>query len=142
VVGVNSAIYSPSGAFAGIGFSIPIDSAKRLVPQLIDKGAPVQPGIGASFLSDALNARLGVEGAVIYEVSRGQVAAQAGLSGLHRVRHGIELGDRITRVDGKPIKGSDALLDVFENAGVGATVVLTVVKGGATREVKVSLQAD
>ena len=143
LVGVNSAIYSPSGAFAGIGFAIPIDTVRRMIPQLIATGSPVQPGIGVSLLSDAFSARLGVEGAVIYEVVRNSSGARAGLVGLHRVRRGgLELGDRIVKVNGAPVKGGDALLDAFESAGIGQTVVLTVVRGGATREVKVPLEED
>ncbi len=143
LIGVNSAIYSPSGAFAGIGFAIPIDTVHRLIPQLIATGSPVQPGIGISLLSDAYSARLKVEGAIIYEVARNSAGAKAGLVGLHRVRRGgLELGDRIVKVDGKLIKGGDALLDAFEAAGVGQSVVLTVVRGTATREVKVTLEED
>jgi S1-C subfamily serine protease len=143
LVGVNSAIYSPSGAFAGIGFAIPIDTVRHLVPQLIKSGQPVEPGIGVSLLPDAYAERLGLRGAVIYEVARGSVAARAGIQGIHRGRlGGLELGDRVVAVNGAPVRTGEALLDAFEAAGVGQTVVLTLARNGGTREVKVTLTEE
>ncbi len=143
LIGVNSAIYSPSGAFAGIGFAVPVDTVKRLVPQLIKHGTPVEPGIGVTLLPDAYAARIGLEGAVLYEVARGSPAAKAGLVGLHRDRFGrLELGDVVVAVNGGKVKDSDDLFYAFEAAGIGQEIALTVVRGRAKREVKVTLEAQ
>ncbi len=140
LVGVNSAIYSPSGASAGIGFAVPVDTVATLVPQLIKHGKPIQPGIGVSLLADHWTRRLGVKGAILYEIAPDGPAARAGLEGIRANRAGrLVLGDRIVRVDGKPIRSNDDLAQAFEEAGVGATVALTVDRDGRQREVTVTL---
>ncbi len=140
LVGINTAIYSPSGAFAGIGFAVPVDTVKRLVPQLIAHGHAVQPGIGVALVPDRYNAQLGIDGLAIAEVQPGGPAARAGLEGARVTRTGrVILGDRIVAVNGKPVRSEDDLLDAFEAAGVGATVTLRVVRDGRGRDVRVPL---
>jgi S1-C subfamily serine protease len=142
LIGVNSAIYSPSGAFAGIGFAVPVDIVKRLVPQLIEHGRPIQAGIGASMIADNRARQLGVEGVLLYQIGRGTPAEKAGLQGVHRGRGGRwELGDRIVAVNGEKVESSDDLLHAFETAGVGAQVTLTIMRDGERRDVKVPLVA-
>ena len=144
VIGVNSQIVSPSGASAGIGFAVPIDAIARTVPQLIKSGRLQEPGIaGCSFVPDSYADRWGVDGVIVNEVQRGSVADEIGLTGLGWTRSGrIRLGDVIVAVDGKRIRGSEDLYDVFERAGMGATVRLTLQSGrsGETREVRVRLR--
>jgi S1-C subfamily serine protease len=143
LIGVNSAIYSPSGASAGIGFAIPIDAVKRLVPQLIARGRPVMPGIGVVTLPDSMARRHRLEGVVVQEVVPGGPAARAGLEGLRRARGGgFYLGDAIVAVNGKPVQSVDDLAHAFEEQGVGAVVELTVARRGARRTVKVTLADD
>jgi S1-C subfamily serine protease len=140
LIGVNTAIFSPSGASAGIGFAVPVDAVRALVPQLIAHGRPVQPGIGIVPLSDRWAARLGVEGVVIRDVTAGGPADKAGLVGLSQSRSGrIVLGDVILAVDGKPVASLDELLDAFDAAGVGAQLTLTVLRDEETRQVTVTL---
>jgi S1-C subfamily serine protease len=142
LIGVNSAIFSPSGASAGIGFAIPVDTVTRLVPQLIRSGRPVQAGIGIVPLSDSYARRLGIEGVVLREVTPGSPADRAGLVGLQRVRFGgIRLGDVIVGVGGKPVRSLNDLLDAFERAGVGETVELRVQRDDSERSVRVKLVA-
>ncbi len=74
LIGVNSAIYSPSGASAGVGFAVPVDTVRRLVPQLIQHGRPIRPGIGIVPLSEAIAARNELEGVVIREIVPGTPA--------------------------------------------------------------------
>ena len=84
LIGINTAIYSPSGASAGIGFAVPVDTVSRIVPELIAHGRVVRPIMGVGFddqLSAAVTRRLGVEGVLIREVSRGSAAEAAGLQG-------------------------------------------------------------
>jgi S1-C subfamily serine protease len=142
LIGVNSAIYSPSGAFAGIGFAVPVDTVRRLVPQLIKHGKPVQPGLGITMVPDGYVRRMGLQGVLVYEVMRGTPAARVGLEGLSRTRAGeVVLGDRIVALDDTPIRTTEDLMDACERAGVGAEVRLQVVRGEARREVRVALVA-
>jgi S1-C subfamily serine protease len=140
LVGVNSAIYSPSGASAGIGFAVPVDTVSRLVPQLIARGRAVQAGIGASFIPDRYNPQLGIDGVAFAEVNPNGPAARAGLAGAQLLRgRRVLLGDRIVAVDGKPVRSEDDVRDAFEAAGVGGTVTLTVAREASRREVRVQL---
>jgi S1-C subfamily serine protease len=142
LIGVNSAIYSPSGASAGIGFALPVDVVKRLVPQLIARRRPVVPGIGIVALPDSIAERNRLEGVVVQEVAPGSPAARAGLEGLRRARsHGFYVGDRIVAVNGKRLQSLDDMTHLFEQHGVGAIVELTVVRGDETRKVKMPLVA-
>jgi S1-C subfamily serine protease len=140
LIGVNTAIFSPSGGSAGIGFAVPVDAVNRLVPQLIEHGEPIQPGIGFQPLPDVYTARAGIQGVVVYRVSRDGPAARAGLEGLGRDRRGrLVLGDVIVAVDSQPVKDLDDLLNLFEDRGVGAGVTLTIERDGDTRDVDVEL---
>ena len=140
LVGVNTAIYSPSGAFSGIGFAVPVDTVTRLVPQLISKGRIAQAGIGVTLIPERYNAQLGIDGVAIGEVLPDSAAARAGLQGAQVTRaRRVVLGDRIVAVDGKPVKNEDDLRDAFEAAGIGSTVTLTVVRDRQRRDVKVEL---
>lgn len=142
LVGVNTAIFSPSGASAGIGFAVPVDTVAALVPQLIQHGKPIQPGIGIVPVADHYARRLEVEGVIVRSVNPDSPAARAGLEGLSTSRSGrLLLGDIITAVDGKPVRTLDDLLHAFEDAGVGARVTLTVERDGRRRQVAVPLVA-
>jgi S1-C subfamily serine protease len=142
LVGVNSAIYSPSGGSAGIGFAVPVDTVTRLVPQMIKTGRPVRPGIGVSILSDSTARRLGLTGVVIREVRPRGPADEAGLAGLGRDPSGrIVLGDVIVEVDGRPVANSDDLMHAFEARGVGGDVEVTVEREGSRRQVTLGLVA-
>ena len=142
LVGVNTAIFSPSGASAGIGFAVPVDTVAALVPQLIQHGKPIQPGIGIVPVADHYARRLGVEGVIVRSVNPDSPAARAGLEGLSTSRSGrLILGDVITAVDGKPVRTLDDLLHAFEDAGVGARVTLTVERDERRRQVAVPLVA-
>jgi S1-C subfamily serine protease len=143
LIGVNTAILSPSGASVGIGFAVPVDTVTRLVPQLIARGRAIQAGIGATFIPERFNAALGVDGVAIAEVLPDGPAARAGLAGAQMTRsRRVVLGDRILAVDGKTVKNEDDLRDAFEAAGVGTTIALTVGRQTARREIRVTLQTD
>jgi S1-C subfamily serine protease len=137
VIGVNTAIISPSGTSAGIGFAIPADTVRRLVPQLIEHGRPVRPGIGMTVLSDHWARQLGADGVIIESVSARGPAAGAGLEGVDFERR--TLGDEILAVNGEKVRTIDDLQYHFEQAGVGREVVLTVKRGGRSRDVPVKL---
>ncbi len=120
---------------------MPVDTVKRLVPQLISHGRPIEAGIaGVRYLSDWMAARLGLSGVVIREVAGGSQAAGLGLEGIGVDRRGrYILGDVIVAVNGEPVASVDDLRDRFEDAGVGATVVLTVERGDRRTDVRAEL---
>ena len=135
LIGVNTAIYSPSGASAGIGFAIPVDTVNRIVPALIRDGRAPNPAIGVRLAAPQIAARAGVEGLIVVDVLPGGPAAHAGLTGVDRGRG--TLGDVIVAIDGKPVRSVADLSAALEARGVGATVTLRVERNGATREVNV-----
>jgi len=135
LIGVNAAIYSPSGASAGIGFAVPVDTVKRIVPQLIRYGKTIQPGIGIQPYTSARFA-----GVVVVRVSPGSPAAAAGLQGVQMDHRGrTEVGDVIVAVDGKPVRNLEDMMDAFEAVGVGHEATLTVENHGESRKVGVKL---
>jgi S1-C subfamily serine protease len=146
LIGVNTAIYSPSGANAGIGFAVPVDTVSRVVPQLIQFGRMRRPVIGVN-LSPRLDAlvarRFGVRGAVISAVEKGSAAAQAGLTGVDvdRERGSIAIGDVITEIDGRPVASQAELTGRLSYIEPGATVSMKVWRDGSTRTVKLKLGA-
>lgn len=140
LIGVNTAIVSPSGAYAGIGFAIPSDTVRRLVPQLIEHGEPIRPGIGISILSDYQARQYGFEGVPVVEVVRGMPADRAGIESVTVTRGGRVRGDVIVGVNGRRVRTRAELLDAFEDAGgVGATIELSLLNVGRTREVELQL---
>jgi S1-C subfamily serine protease len=145
LVGVNTAIYSPSGASAGIGFAVPVDTVSRIVPELIAHGRVVRPVIGVAFddrLGAAVTRRLGVEGVLIREVYEGTGAAAAGLQGTEVDRRGRVIpGDVVQEIDGKPVKSTSDLLGRLGSYKPGDTVTLTAWRDGQARRVQVKLRA-
>jgi S1-C subfamily serine protease len=145
LVGVNTAIYSPSGASAGIGFAVPVDIVSRIVPQLVAHGRVIRPVLGVGLderLSAAVTRRLGVEGALIVRVFEGGGAAAAGLRGTSVGRDGrVVPGDIVQQIDGKPVKSTGDLQGRLSDYEPGDTVTLTVWREGKTRTVRVRLQA-
>jgi S1-C subfamily serine protease len=143
LIGVNTAIYSPSGASAGIGFAVPVDTVSRIVPELISHGKVIRPVLGVGLddqLSAAVTRRLGVEGVLIRNVAPGGGAAEAGLRGTRRGRRSIVPGDIIQKIDGKEVGSVGDLLGRLGSYRPGDTVTLTVWREGETREVQVRLQ--
>ncbi|MCP3978361.1 MAG: trypsin-like serine protease [bacterium] len=138
VIGVNTAIYSPSGTSAGIGFAIPIDTVSRLTPQLIAHGRPIEAGIGGVvWLSDRTHR---IEGAVVRSVRGGSHGEDLGLEGLGVTRRGrVVAGDIVVAVDDRPVRSVNELRDAFEGAGVGEPVRLTVRRDGKRRTVETRL---
>jgi S1-C subfamily serine protease len=144
LIGMNTAIYSPSGASAGIGFAVPVDTIARIVPQLIAHGRVIRPVLGVNLddrLSDYVTRRLGVEGALVRDVYRGTGAAEAGLRGTTLARGQVIPGDIIQEIDGKPVKSVGDLLGRLGSYKPGDTVTLTVWREDKTRSLRVRLQA-
>jgi S1-C subfamily serine protease len=146
LIGVNTAIYSPSGASAGIGFAVPVDTVARIVPELIAHGRVVRPIMGVGFddqLSAAVTRRLGVEGVLIRQVNRGGAADAAGLQGtsLDRRSGRVIPGDVVQEIDGKPVRSVSDLLGRLGGYKPGDSVTLTVWRDGTARKLSVKLRA-
>lgn len=141
LIGVNTAIYSPSGASSGIGFAVPVSEVNRVVPQIIAKGKMIRPGLGITLANRRLTEELGLEGMMILKVLPGSTAEKAGLRGATQGRDGLVLGDIILGVNGKEVKDYDSLRDELERHQVGESVVLTLMRDTGNVEVKVPLEA-
>ena len=142
LIGVNTAIYSPSGASAGIGFAIPVDTVNRIVPELIRSGKVTRPGMGIQIAEDQLAERLGVTGVLVVEVVQGSAAAKAGLRPTRREASGrVRLGDVITSIDGKKVESSNELFLILEKYKVGDSINVSLLRDGKAVQVKVTLEA-
>lgn len=149
IVGINSAIISPSGGSVGIGFAIPVNTAKRVIPELISKGYVTYPWIGATIQpltpEIAKYLKLKVErGAIIAEVVRGGPADKAGLKGGgERVQVGniiaIVGGDIIVKADQQEVKTADELIRYIREKKPGDTITLRVHRKDKFQDVKVTL---
>lgn len=144
MIGINSQIESPSGASAGVGFAIPVNIAKRIVPQLIRNGAVLRPSLNIiprDVESLGRQAQLPVtEGVVIWYARPGGAAANAGLRGLVQTEDGdVELGDIIVAVDGEKVADNDALYKVLDKHQIGDSVNIEIVRRGRRMTVPVKL---
>lgn len=135
MIGINSQIASPSGASAGVGFAIPVNIAKRIVPQLVRNGYVQRPKLGISTRdveSLASQVQLPVSyGVIIWNVQPGSAAAGAGLRGLVQTEDGdVELGDIIVGLDGEKVGNNDDLYRFLDKHQVGDTVNVEIVRRG------------
>lgn len=146
MIGINSQILSPSGASAGVGFAVPVNIAKRVVPQLIRNGVVNRPTMDLNTRDvDALKQQVDLPvqyGAMIWQIARGGAGAAAGLRGVTQTENGdVELGDIIVSLDGEKVANSDDLYRLLEKHQVGQTVQLEVVRNGRRLTVPVRLAA-
>lgn len=154
VIGVSSAIRSETGFNTGIGFAVPVNTVRRIVPQLIENGEVEYPYLGISSQTQFSLAELAVEfdlpvteGVLIDTVAEGSGAERAGLRGGDQTVNfrGAEIrlgGDIIVAIDGYPIRNFDELLAyLVTNTSVGQEIVVTIVRDGETLDVPVVLGA-
>ena len=144
LIGVNTAIYSPSGASAGVGFAVPVDTVNRVVPQVIANGRYTPPQLGVSIRSDiseAVTNRLGVQGVMILDVAKGSGAANAGLQGMVVEQSNIvQFGDIVQKVGGRQVSNMNDLLGALERSKPGEVVEVEVLRDGESISAKVELQ--
>jgi S1-C subfamily serine protease len=148
LIGVNTAIYSPSGTSAGVGFAIPVDTVQRIVPQILRTGVVARPSLGADFFPDSFTERLRVKGVLVGQVTPGGPGAKAGLLPTRRDEAGdIVWGDLIVEIDGRVVESVEELLTVVESHAVGDSVKLTAIRdlrttGQKSVDLIVKLEAD
>jgi S1-C subfamily serine protease len=144
LIGITTAIFSPSGASAGIGFAVPVDTVNRVVPQLISQGRYIRPALGIE-MDEGINRRLvdvlQVEGVFVLRVEPGSAAEQSGLRAARIAPDGTFVaGDIIVGLDGRSVAGVGELLGRLDDYKVGDTVKLQVRRNGGTTDVPVTLQ--
>ncbi|MBX3183467.1 MAG: trypsin-like peptidase domain-containing protein [Polyangiaceae bacterium] len=140
LIGMNTMIFSKSGASAGIGFAVPLSIINRVVPQLIEKGVATQVGIGVQIDPQGrLERRAGIRGVVVLSATPGSPAEQAGLAGVKETARGIQIGDVIVSVNDKKVVSYDDLYNHLDQYEVGQRVKLGVSRGGQERVVELAL---
>lgn len=148
MIGINSQILSPAGGSVGVGFAVPVNTAKRVVPQIIQFGEVRRAKIGIDGLSveqiREQGANLPVEkGLLIRAVANGSAASLAGLRGFSRGPGGeLALGDIITTIDGQPINDMDDLYRYLDKKQIGDTIQVSVYRDGRSATVPVKLTAS
>ena len=143
VIGVNTAIFSPSGANAGIGFAIPIDLVNKVVSQLIAFGKYIKPSLGIESddrMNLLLKKRFGIEGVAILKVEPGSSAEKAGLIPAKIYPDGsIIFGDIILKIDNKKVSSIKDLEDVLDEKSIGEEVDLEILRKGKKIKIKLIL---
>lgn len=141
LIGVNTAIFSPSGAYAGIGFAVPVDIVNTIVPQVIQYGRMIQPGIGVTLADSRAVRDLNIDGVLVLQVSEGSPAEEAGLRPTRQYRGEVDLGDIITAVAGAKVSSYDDIRTELERFEIGAEVIFTIIRDGRTIELPIRLTA-
>ena len=140
LIGINTAIIGPGGGSAGIGFAVPVNTVRQVVPDLIRYGRIIRPVLGVGIVEDRIAKQLGIKGVIVMNVEAGKGAAKAGLTGLKQDRNGrITLGDVIVAVDGSPVETSDDLLTILERHKAGEVVTVKTERRDGSKEFRVRL---
>lgn len=140
LIGVNTAIYSPSGASAGIGFAVPAEIVSRIVPELIRHGRISKPGIGITIAQPAIAKQLGIKGVLIIKVQKGTNAEAAGLRGTRQIGSDMILGDVIISVNSNLVTSYDDLRNEFEKYKIGDIVSLGIIRDENKLQLSVKLE--
>ena len=145
LIGINTAIFSPSGAYAGIGFAVPVDTVNRVVPQLIAQGRYIRPTIGISVdeeINKKLSRQLGYTGVLVLKAIPGSAAERAGIRSSAISRRGTLVpGDILVAIDGESVEDVADLLGTLDKRDVGDLVKLRLLRGDTEVEVSLALQA-
>ena len=141
LIGMNTAILSPSGAYAGVGFAVPVDIVRDVVPQLISRGHVRKPVLGVQLLADQRGRAFGLSGVGIREVVPDGAAQRAGLRSARKYRNGGVVLDEILAVNGRRVVRQVDLFDALDGLDVGDSVSLSVRRGGEQFNVSLRLQA-
>ncbi|XP_010243027.1 PREDICTED: protease Do-like 1, chloroplastic [Nelumbo nucifera] len=141
LIGINTAIYSPSGASSGVGFSIPVDTVSGIVDQLVKYGKVTRPILGIKFAPDQSVEQLGVSGVLVLDAPPNGPAGKAGLQPTKRDTYGrLILGDIITSVNGKKVTNGTDLYRILDQCKVGDQVIVEVLRGDHKEKIPVTLE--
>lgn len=141
LIGINTAIYSPSGASSGVGFSIPVDTVGGIVDQLVKFGKVTRPILGIKFAPDQSVEQLGVSGVLVLDAPPNGPAGKAGLQPTKRDAYGrLILGDIITSVNGKKVTNGSDLYRILDQCEVGDKVIVEVLRGDKLEKIPVLLE--
>ncbi|EHA8590557.1 protease Do-like 1, chloroplastic [Cocos nucifera] len=141
LIGVNTAIYSPSGASSGVGFSIPVDTVSGIVEQLVKFGRVTRPILGIKFAPDQSVEQLGLSGVLVLDAPANGPAGKAGLQPTKRDAYGrLILGDIITSMNGKKVANGSDLYRILDQCKVGDTVTVEVLRGDHKEKFSVVLE--
>lgn len=140
LIGVNTAIFSPSGTYAGIGFSVPVDVVNWVVPDLIEYGKVMRPVLGIELVQQQIIERMQLKGALVMDVSPGSGAEQAGLRPTRRSRDGeIIMGDLIVEINEELIESNNDLLLTLEKYKPGQQIRVKVKRDKETDVLTITL---
>ncbi|GMH44565.1 hypothetical protein BSKO_12517 [Bryopsis sp. KO-2023] len=143
LIGVNTAIYSPTGASNGVGFAIPVDIVKSSVDQIVKFGRVIRPFIGISFAQDRSIEELGVQGILVLRTQDGSPAQKAGIRGTSRDEYGrLLLGDVVIGLNGSKVKNATDLFRALDKCRVGDVVDVEVLREKSPEHLKVRLEAN
>ena len=143
LIGINTAIYSPSGAYAGIGFAVPVNTVNRVIPQLIANGRYNSPSLGISIddnINSQITRQLGIQGVVILDIEPNSPASKVMLQSAKITRFGITLGDVIQSVNEVQITNVKSLLSALDNYNSGDTVSIGIMRDNNVIVVQISLE--
>lgn len=144
LIGMNTVIFSTSGSSAGLGFAVPADTIKVIVPQLIQHGKLIRPGLGIGIVPDSMKKRImgDEKGIVVSHVDEKGSAARAGIKGMSQDQFGrTYLGDIILSVDGQNVNTLDDIYQVLDTKKIGDEVMVKYRRDGKILATKVRLQA-
>ncbi|AUX23384.1 2-alkenal reductase [Sorangium cellulosum] len=141
LIGMNTMIFSKSGASAGIGFAVPSTTIARIVPQIIKTGKAEQVGLGIQLdPARRLERRNGIRGVIVMSVIPGGPAAKAGLRGLSEGDRGLVLGDVIVGIDGKPVEDYDGLYNALDTKRPGEKVKVDLLRNGQKTTIEIAVE--
>jgi S1-C subfamily serine protease len=142
IIGINTAIFSPSGAYAGVGFAVPVDEINRSVPELIAYGRVIRPVLGVVLADESVTRRWGLDGALVLKVEARTGAAAAGLRPTRQDQRGrIMLGDIILAVDGEKVADSVDIYSSIDGMKVGDEVKVLINRDGEEEQLSIKLSA-
>ena len=142
LIGINTAIFSPSGSSSGIGFAIPVDNVNRIIPQLIATGRYTRPVLGVQMderYNNSIKQRYNISGVVVLGITKNSGADRAGLMGITQLDSRGTLGDIIQKINGREVNTVDDFLDILDEYTVGDEVELTLLRGNKEVNVMVPL---
>ena len=143
LIGINTAMFSLSGTYAGIGFAVPVDTVNRIVPQIIKEGHYQRPKLGITInesLNKEITKELGISGVAVIEVQPNSAAERSGLNGVIIKNNTIVSGDVIVGIDQHKVENTKMLLSTLEKYHIGDTVAVKFFRNDQAREVSLTLE--